>query len=196
TTTEAWFESILAMEFGASLSASEARIRYTNLSRTNKDKFDRKYGINKYASPEVGQAITIDQPKGWNFHFAGVVLKSGNDFATVENFPRSGRTSQSWYFEIYGPKLKGQTFYDEWKNISGSTAMAVESDQARTGRTTQITNLVVDLPGNTQIKALKQENASWIRVKVQSGSQIGKSGWISKDILPSDVLKAISGQET
>src|SRR5690606_14564808 len=80
--------------------------------------------------------------------------------------------------------------------ISGSTAMAVESDQARTGRTTQITNLVVDLPGNTQIKALKQENASWIRVKVQSGSQIGKSGWISKDILPSDVLKAISGQET
>jgi hypothetical protein len=194
TTTEAWFENILRKEYGSGFTATELRTKYEILTVDKKKAFDRKYGINKYASPNVGQAITIDRPSGWNFHFAGVILKSGEDYATTENFPRAGRNSQSWYFKMYGPMSKGQTFYDKWADSSGSTAMVVESDKARTGNIIQDTNLVYGLGKDILVELIKEEN-TWIKVNILSGVSTGKTGWISSDSLPSKEIESIKGQK-
>ena len=73
---------------------------------------DRKYGINKYAVPHVGQGISISTEKDmpgfsssgftWNFHYAATVLKSGHDCITLESAAGWGATD--WIFFMYGPE--------------------------------------------------------------------------------------------
>lgn len=102
-----------------SLGPSAAWAGYQALSATDRDNFDRAVGLNKYATPEVGEAYSIvsnkdehiDQ-KVWNFHWGGVVMKSGGDTVTMENFARSG--TDGWDFQMYGPASKaGQTFHEQ-----------------------------------------------------------------------------------
>ncbi len=132
TCTDNFADHIFRKHFGLHLTNAQARARYKALPNTGpgltKDKFDRKYGINKYAVPELGQAITSNEPGGWNFHFAGVILKSSKDYITAENIPGSGRGSQSWYYMIYGPRSKAQTFHHKWKSgVTGKTTTMVVS---------------------------------------------------------------------
>ena len=95
---------------------------YDNLPPDKKDAFDRKYGINKYAAPRVGQGITIGTEYGmpgyadpshsaWNFHYAASVLSSGADYITLES--AAGWGPDDWIFFLYGPASKGQSFYEE-----------------------------------------------------------------------------------
>jgi len=121
TTPEQWSEELFKKEFGADLTREEAYQAYANLSPEDKDKFDRKYRINKYAVPKVGQGITISTEKDmpgfkrvsgftWNFHYAADVLSSGHDYITLEN--AAGWAPTGWILFMYGPESKKQSFYE------------------------------------------------------------------------------------
>ena len=127
TTPEEWSEELFKMEFGQTLTREEAYARYAGLSSDERDAFDRKYGINKYAVPEVGQGLTVSTEKDmpgfaaasaftWNFHFAATVLKSGEDYVTLES--AAGWPPEAWIFFMYGPERKGQSFHE----FQGATA--------------------------------------------------------------------------
>jgi hypothetical protein len=56
----------------------------------------QQLGENQFAMPEVGEAYAtfsggaMSAGKHWNWHFAGVVAKSGMDAVTLENYTRGG----------------------------------------------------------------------------------------------------------
>jgi hypothetical protein len=116
--------------------------KYEAMSADEKDRFDRETKINKYATPGVGQGFTMSSggadiaPAGqftWNFHWAGVIMSSGSDRITLENYSVSDPTVENseWQFEMYGPAGKlGQTFYEQHKaskqHGDAPTAMQVE----------------------------------------------------------------------
>ena len=188
--TEPWVEDVLKNELGAT-TAQQARLRYEALPETDpkRKKIDRKYGLNAYAVPRVGQAITAHKASGWNFHFAGAILKGGHDYVTAENYPGSGHTSLSWWFDMYGPKSKGQTFYQTWTGGPSTVAMVVESEKARKGKTNKTGAHLVRDPskwGSTKIGVLAsgthvdvfQRGWKWRKVVVKSGVHAGKVGWI------------------
>jgi len=123
TTPEEWTEELFKKEFGAGLTRDEAYARYAALTDAERDQFDRKYGINKYAVPRVGQGLTVSTEKDmpgfalagpagstWNFHYAATVLASGSDYVTLESAAGWGATD--WIFFMYGPRNKGQTFHE------------------------------------------------------------------------------------
>lgn len=141
TTPQEWSEEIFKKEFGKDLTRKQALAKYDALSAEDKDKFDRKYGINKYAVPRVGQGITIgtetdmpgyQDPSGnsWNFHYAANVLSSGADYITLES--AAGWSPTDWIFFMYGPETKGQSFYEEQRATgthgTKNTAMVVQSN--------------------------------------------------------------------
>jgi hypothetical protein len=98
---------------------------YRAMHPSRRRAFDRRHSINDFADPEVGGGFTTssggDVYKGyekntWNFHFAGVVMKSGGDFVSLENFSVSDPevSNTDWTFDMYGPAHKaGQTFHDQ-----------------------------------------------------------------------------------
>jgi hypothetical protein len=122
TTPEEWSEELFKKEFGSNLTRQEAYAAYAALSPEEKDAFDRKYGINKYAVPRVGQGITISTEKDmpgysssdpqhtWNFHYAAAVLSSGQDYVTLES--ARGWDATDWIFFMYGPESKKQSAYE------------------------------------------------------------------------------------
>ncbi len=121
TTPEEWSEEIYKKEFGQNLTRAQAYAAYSNLSPANKDAFDRKYVINRYAVPRVGQGVTMSTEKDtpgytdasrmtWNFHYAANVLSSGSDYIALEN--AAGWDTTDWIFFMYGPENKGQSFYE------------------------------------------------------------------------------------
>jgi hypothetical protein len=113
--------------------------KYEAMTSAEKDKFDRETGINKYTMPGVGQGFTMSSggeaagPMTWNFHWAGVIVASGTDRVTLENYSVNDPTVENtdWQFEMYGsPAKAGQTFFEQHK-ASGQhgkspTAMQVE----------------------------------------------------------------------
>lgn len=128
TTPEEWSEELYKKEFGQNLTRQEAYARYAALSPDEKDAFDKKYGINKYAVPRVGQGVTISTEKDmpgyhpvssftWNFHYAAAVLSSGDDYVTLEC--AAGWDPKKWIFFMYGPEKKGQSFY-EFQSATGT----------------------------------------------------------------------------
>jgi hypothetical protein len=107
-----------------------ARSEYEKLSPDAKNDFDKKAGINMYADPNIGEAFHIstggnehpDKPADvgtWNFHWAGVVMKSGSDTMTLENYSVSDYEEQNtdWVFQMYGVGKKGQSFHEEHKDV-------------------------------------------------------------------------------
>jgi Domain of unknown function (DUF4157) len=100
--------------------AGKAWTKYRAFTPEEKDAFDKKVGINKYADPTVGEAYSIvsnkdelvDGKSAWNFHWGGVCMKSGGDHVTMENFAGSGE--HAWDFQMYGSANKaGQTFHEQ-----------------------------------------------------------------------------------
>lgn len=86
------------------------------------DSFDAMAGINRFARPETGEAYSIvaqnysgiawGDNAPWNFHWGAVILKSGGDSITLENFANSGE--DAWNYQMYGPPTKeGQTFHEQ-----------------------------------------------------------------------------------
>jgi hypothetical protein len=116
---------------------------YNKLTDYEKTAFDRKVGINRFAAPEVGQGYTMStggnvkpgyEKNTWNFHWAGVVMTSGGDRVTLENYAVGDPMAQNsrWVFQMYGPPSKAmQTFHDQHKDVHNQhgdapTTMRVE----------------------------------------------------------------------
>jgi hypothetical protein len=101
------------------------RDAYDNLSANEKDAFDQEARINRYAEPGVGEGFTMASGganyKGkstWNFHWGGVIMVSGGDRVTLENYAVGDASvkNKEWDFQMYGPATKaGQTFHDQHK---------------------------------------------------------------------------------
>ncbi len=102
---------------------AEAWAKYKAMTPAARDAFDAKAKINKYAAPRTGEGWTMSSggnnyagQRTWNFHWAGVVLTSGSDRVTLENYSVSRPMVQNtkWRFQMYGPPSKlGQTFHEQ-----------------------------------------------------------------------------------
>jgi hypothetical protein len=96
---------------------------YDALGPAEKDAFDRKAGINRYAAPELGEGHTMASGGNnypgmmtWNHHWGGVIMVSGGDRVLIENYAtgRKEEKNTNWNFQMYGPATKAdQTFHDQ-----------------------------------------------------------------------------------
>jgi len=106
-----------------------SRAEYNKLDKDEKLKFDEAAGINRFADPAIGEAFHIssggndhpDKPEGvgtWNFHWGGVVMKTGGDTMTMEGYAVGDPTVQNtdWAFQMYGVGKEDQSFHDEHKD--------------------------------------------------------------------------------
>jgi hypothetical protein len=118
-----------------------AKSRYRPYDRPDPER-DARLGINEAADARVGEALAIystrgrsraeqvaDQESGakppWAYHFAGVVLKDGDDVVTLENYNRRGKPNATsrWYFGLYGP---GRTFHQAHREtVTGALTLAM-----------------------------------------------------------------------
>jgi hypothetical protein len=112
-----------------------AQAAYQAMSSGAREAFDAAHGIGRHAAPSVGQSYMSARDDartlhGFNFHWGGVVMVSGGDRVTFENFARPGTGYETrndrWYFDMYGPPSKaGQTWHDRWAEGSGREGVGV-----------------------------------------------------------------------
>jgi len=181
---------------GLGTTPSAALAAYNAKSAKDKKAFDKKHGLNKYASPDVGEAFSTHDAKGFNFHWGGVVFKPGSgDSVTLENFAKSGPVQDTkWYFQTYGPPSKsGQTWHEQWNDPSGETFTTRTSTRTIKGVTNAAGVRLVDKPENwnnksnyvilsksTEIKKISTKYSKWAKVEVLNGVFKGQTGYIMK----------------
>jgi hypothetical protein len=203
TTPEEWSEELFKKEFGAGLTRAEAYKKYDELSSADKKKFDRKYGINLFAVPEIGEGLTVstekDMPgfatKGahtWNFHYAATVLKSGPDYTTLEN--AAGWLPTDWIFFMYGPASKGQTFHEfhgatdthgsDWTTFVVQPEHTLHVTTNANDAPLLVGNKITKLPLGTKLKIIERRSdkagVEWHKVEVEDGPHAGLVGTIRK----------------
>lgn len=192
------YRRIFEREFGKKLARTEALVEWSNLPREQQLALSEKYGINAYAAPNTGQAITIgtepDMPVShrnhgtFNFHFGYCLTRSGEDYITLENYAKSGK---SLYFDMYGPPSKKQAWGQDPSNVGlvdhGYTAMVVGHPESLNGA---VNSNEAKLFGNPSPSAdavpllrgmhvtILQKGAQWMKVKVTSAEHSGKIGWM------------------
>jgi hypothetical protein len=106
---------------------------------------DSRLGINEATSPEVGEAYAIYSTRErtrdqWNFHFAGVVARDGDDTVTLENYTRTVKSKEGteeakkeeqmlsnpaklWYFDLQGP---GRSFHGKYReSVAGAITLTM-----------------------------------------------------------------------
>jgi hypothetical protein len=187
---------IFQREFNKTLSRLDALKEWDKLPAKKKESLSKKYGINKYAVPQVGQSVTIgserDMPGGteggYNFHFGFNLMASGHDYITLEDYDDS---RVKYYFDMYGPESKKQSWAqassnvnavdvkftvmvvqhpESLKGIINAAAVALENDPAAPKRARF-------LDKNTRVIILRK-GVNWMKVEVKSGPRAGQSGWI------------------
>jgi len=123
------FRDEIFVKSGLGPDGPSAHAAYNALSESDKDAFDKKHGINKYAAPGVGEAFTRRRDDqlggtGFNFHWGGVIMVAGGDRVTFENYTKGNgydAKDEDWYFATYGPPTKlGQTWHERWKSVGGA----------------------------------------------------------------------------
>ncbi|MBA3240811.1 MAG: hypothetical protein H0T60_06250, partial [Acidobacteria bacterium] len=128
----------------------------------------------------------------WNFHFATAVLASGDDYVSLENIAR--RADTAWFFWMYGPERKGQSFHEFQGGMrehgNKFTTMVVQPDKLLDGTIngdgvhfvadpdTWETSLKAKLDRGTEVRVLAK-GTNWRKVEVTTGPHVGKIGWIS-----------------
>ena len=187
---------IFAREFKKTLSREDALKEWAKLGKLEQDRLSKKYGINQFAVPKVGQGVTIgserDMPgstgAGYNFHFALNLMMSGADYITLEDYDQSG---VKYYFDMYGPESKGQAFAQDPSNTgatdANTTTMVVDHPENLKGTVNENSTLLVDDPAlmdnqrvlskGDKVKIVRKGN-SWMKVTVESGKKSGEVGWI------------------
>jgi hypothetical protein len=204
TTPEEWSEELFKKEFGAGLTRAEAYKKYDELSPADKKKFDRKYGINLFAVPEVGEGLTVSTEKDmpgfatrstWNFHYAATVLKSGPDYTTLEN--AAGWLPRDWIFFMYGPASKGQTFHEfhgatdthgsDWTTFVVQPEDTLHVTTNANDAPLLVGNKITKLPLGTKLKIIERRSdkagVEWHKVEVEAGPHAGLVGTIRKSFV-------------
>lgn len=207
STPEEFSEDLLRREFGAHLPRSDLYARYAALTPTERDEFDRKYGINKYAVPQVGQGQTIatepDRPgfaihpgmerDTWNFHYAATVLRSGHDHITLES--AAGWSPKGWIFFMYGPPSKpGQTFHEfhgatrthgtEFSTYVVQPSRLLNVETSRDNVTLRTATEELSLSRGTTLYIVErrfEEGGIVLVVQVLAGPHAGRQGRVAAD---------------
>jgi hypothetical protein len=200
TPAEVYSGALYQRELGGA-TRDEALQRYAALPPAERDAFDRRHGINRYARPHVGEAITIGTEyhmpgyadptaSAWNFHYAATVLESGDDYVTLES--AAGWEDDDWSWFMYGPPSKDQTFQEE-QAASGThgsrqTSLVVMPEQRLDVRTVAATTLTGDgetfaLPAGQQLRVLERRAGGSVHVRVVGGPDQGAEGWLSEGAL-------------
>jgi hypothetical protein len=185
---------LVAAGLGATPAAALAA--YRAMSDVDRDAFDQEHGLNRYAAPSVGEAFSVENAEGFNFHWGGVVFTAGGgDRVTLENFAKgAGYDGQdlAWYFEMYGPPSKaGQTWQDQWNDPASETFTTRTSTRSLTGTTNTAGVRLVDSPANwndashyelltsgTRVQKISTNESRWIEVRILDGPQTGQTGYI------------------
>lgn len=187
---------IFAREFNRTLTRVQALTEWDKLAAAEQTRLSRKYGINDFAVPQVGQGVTIgserDMPgassTGYNFHFGFNLMASGHDYITLEDYAKSG---VRYYFDMYGPASKKQAWSQAESNVDAIdarfTVMVVQHPESLKGSVNTAGTLFEDDPAViTSRKALDKgdqvmilrKGHSWMKVKALTGRHAGDSGWI------------------
>jgi hypothetical protein len=106
---------------------------YTNylftLPTEERAELAKQMKIDEFASYDVGDALVISTGghdrsyegrfNGWNYHWSTVIMSSGSDYMTLENFRdgdfEPGTRTPNWLFQMYGSK-KGQSFHEDQRD--------------------------------------------------------------------------------
>jgi hypothetical protein len=198
TTPEQYSGELFQRELGGA-TREEALARYTALSASDRDAFDRRFGINAYARPDVGQGLTIGTEGAapgftrsgftWNFHYAATVLASGEDVATLESAagwdPLTG-----WTFNLYGPARKGQSFHEEQgatgTHGSNYSTFVVEPERLLDvrvnppGATLRAASGAVSLAAGTRLRVIERRpDSGEYLARVVDGPAAGTEGFVA-----------------
>jgi len=175
--------------------------RYAAMSEGERDEFDRRHGINRYARPHVGEGVTIGSeyrmpgfadPTGsaWNFHYAAAVLDSGHDYVTLETAAHWG--VDDWIFYMYGPPSKHQSFQEE-QAATGThgtrqTSLVVlpefrlDVHAGPLGTSLRTDTGMVAVPAGQALHVLERRTPTGateeVRVRVVGGPNDGVEGWV------------------
>jgi len=186
----------ILVSLGLGRTPADALKAYNAMTPSQREAFDKKHGLNKYVSPDIGEAYAGHDVKGFNFHWGGVILKSGGDNVTLENYVKTPAQDTKWYFQTYGPPTKpGQTWDEQWDDSYSETYTTRTSTRSIEGITNKSGVRLVDKPSNwddsahyellaksTKIKKISTKGyRTWIKVEVLDGSNIGKKGYIMKN---------------
>ena len=100
-TTSREVRDYIMMKIMGKSTASSAMTEYWSKTSTERDLIDKEAGINQYAEVKTGESHSIVRGDniGWNWHWGAVVMQSGSDGVTLENFAGSGNTA--WDFQMY-----------------------------------------------------------------------------------------------
>lgn len=138
--------------------------RYQAQTPEERSAFERQWGINQQAAPEVGEAVTVgalqDSPtwtrpppedKFYHWHFATCVLKSGHDYITLENY--AGNQPEQWYFSMFGPAAYNQSFYQQEtpSGVFGSETVGIVVQPAGHARLTLSLTTDADTLGESEL---------------------------------------------
>ncbi|NJK31933.1 MAG: DUF4157 domain-containing protein [Deltaproteobacteria bacterium] len=82
-------------------------------------------GLDRHALPRLGEAYAIlsagqpiEDKLTWNYHFAGVIMTSGNDRMTLENYQAQVDLGDNWKLQMYGTR-EGQSFHEQHAATEG-----------------------------------------------------------------------------
>ena len=123
------FRDDIYVRAGLGADRASAHAAYNALSDPEKETFDQKHGINRFAAPGVGEAFTRRRDdqlggSGFNFHWGSVIMVAGGDRVTFENYTKGKgylAKDKDWYFSTYGPPSKpGQTWHEKWQSVGGA----------------------------------------------------------------------------
>jgi hypothetical protein len=118
-------DPFISAHYNGDRSKVPGKDEYHNSSSESREIVDQQLGINRYANPNVGEAYVTrsSQPLKagqWNFHYAPVIMKSGSDNVTLENYADSTQlfvVNPEWNVQMYGlPKSHHpdfKTFHEE-----------------------------------------------------------------------------------
>ena len=200
TTPEEFSGELYQRELGGA-TREEALQRYAAMSEGERDDFDRRHGINRYARPRIGEGITIGTEyrmpgyadptaSAWNFHYAATVLDSGHDYMTLES--AAGWGISDWIFYMYGPPSKRQSFHEE-QAATGShgtrqTSLVVlpefrlDVQTKAAGTALRTSTGTISLPAGQSLRVLERRTppggAEEVRVRVVGGANDGVEGWV------------------
>ncbi|WP_205624036.1 peptidoglycan-binding protein [Marinobacterium rhizophilum] len=113
TTSKQVRDHVIKKIMGKSTAAA-ALSEYWSKSAAERDQIDKDAEINQYAKVQTGESHSIvrGDSVGWNWHWGAVIMRSGSDNVTLENFAGSG--SHAWDFQMYATS-GAQSFHMEQK---------------------------------------------------------------------------------